>query len=65
MSDKDRISYTIPQAAQAVGCSADVIRTAIRTGQLTPRYITKALRVIEAADLRAWVAGAPTERSAS
>lgn len=59
-----RISYTIPQAALAVGCSVDVIRAAVRTGQLTPRYITKALRVIRADELVAWVESAPTERTA-
>lgn len=55
----EQISATIPQAAEMVGLSADVIRRAIRSGELVPRYPTSR-PVILLADLRAWVESAPT-----
>jgi hypothetical protein len=63
MNERARVSYSVKEAAASVGCSVDVIRAAIANGNLTPRYITKTLRVIEADDLRRWVAEAPTEKA--
>lgn len=56
-----RVSYSVKEAAAVVGCSMDIIRAAIANGQLTPRYISKGLRVIEAGELAEWVKNAPTE----
>lgn len=57
------IAYTIPGAAEASGVSPDVIRRAIRAGNLTARYPTSR-PVVLADDLRAWLASTPTERTA-
>lgn len=60
--DAARISYNIDGAAQATGYSADVIRRAIRAGEIPTRYPEidgrKLSRpVILAADLTAWLTG--------
>jgi hypothetical protein len=63
MTKPERISYSVDEAAAAVGLSANVIRGAIRNGDLLAHYPGgggKAL--ILHVDLVAWVAGAPTER---
>ena len=57
--EANRVSVTIPQAAELVGLSTDVIRRAIRSGELVPRYPTSR-PVLLMADLRAWVESAPT-----
>lgn len=62
MNDKDRVAYSVPEAARAVGCSVDVIRAAINSGQLTPRYITRAKRVIPASELTRWVDESPADK---
>lgn len=52
--DGKRISYTVQQAADALGCSADVIRRAVRAGYLTPLKVRgTTLRVFDAAEVRA------------
>ena len=56
------IAYDVKGAAEATGHSVDVVRRAIRSGELTPRYPTSK-PVILADDLRRWVASAPTERA--
>ena len=58
---KPAISYTVPEAAHAVGCGETKIRDAIKAGELTPRY-TGSKPVLLAADLLEWVASLPTER---
>jgi len=57
------VSYDVQGAAAATGMSVDVIRRAIRTGDLTAHYPTSKPLIL-ADDLRAWVTAAPTERSA-
>jgi excisionase family DNA binding protein len=57
------VSYTYQDAAAAVGVSVDVIRRAVRTGDLEAHYPTSR-PVILAADLKAWVESAPTTRTA-
>lgn len=60
MKDKDRISYSVPEAAEATGYSKDVVQRAMRAGDLVPRYVNSK-PVILADDLHAWIANAPTE----
>lgn len=55
------ISYTIASAAESTGISTDVIRSAIKAGNLPVRYPTSR-PVILAEDLAAWVKAAPTKR---
>lgn len=64
------VSYDIPGAAAASGVSTDVIRRAIKAGDLAVRYpivngraIAKPL--IETDELRRWVTAGQTERVAS
>lgn len=56
-----RLAYTITEAAAAVGLSDDVIRAALRRGELTPAYLTGSKPVIEADELKRWIKSAPTE----
>ena len=58
------VSYHIQGAAAACGYSVDVVRRAIKSGELTAHYPTSK-GVILAADLAAWVESAPTERKPS
>jgi len=57
----DALSYSIAGAASATGVSQDVIRRAIRAGDLPVRYPTSR-PVILAPDLEAWLHAAPAER---
>lgn len=57
---KDRIAYSLPEAAEATGYSIDVIRRAINAGDLATvagtingRQVAKP--VIRRADLEAWL----------
>ncbi len=59
----DRLSYSIAEAAAAVGVSPDVIRRNVRSGNIPVHYPTSR-PVILRADLEAWLAATPTERSA-
>lgn len=54
-----KLAYTIAEAAEAVGVSTDVIRRAIRRGDLVASYITSR-PVIAVSELEAWIAAAPT-----
>ncbi len=57
------ISVDYHAAAEMTGHSVDVIRRAVRAGDLVPRYPTsKPVLLVE--DLRAWVMRSPTEKSA-
>ena len=57
----DPLSYSVPDAARAVGLSEWSIRAAIRNGDLAPRYYgTKPL--IPAAELEAWLNALPSDR---
>ena len=58
------VSYDIADAAAATGYSTDVIRRAIKSGELVAHYPTSK-GVITAEDLRAWINQAPTARVAS
>jgi hypothetical protein len=58
----DRISYTLADAALAVGMSERTIADAVRRGDLVAHYPTKRPLIL-ADDLRAWVEAAPTERA--
>jgi hypothetical protein len=55
----NRISYTYAEAAEACGVSKDVIRGAVRRGDLVAHYPT-ARPVILADDLRDWMTATPT-----
>lgn len=55
------ISVAYADAAEMTGVSIDVIRRAVRAGDLVPRYPTsKPVLLVE--DLKAWVLRAPTEK---
>lgn len=55
------ISVDYHGAAEMTGHSVDVIRRAVRAGDLVPRYPTsKPVLLVE--DLRAWVTRSPTEK---
>ncbi|ALJ22088.1 hypothetical protein [Microbacterium sp. No. 7] len=60
-----KISYSIPEAAEATGYGETTIKEAVRCGDLTPRYANRK-PVILADDLQQWVASlpivSPTER---
>lgn len=56
-----KIAYDVDQAADATSHSKDVIRRAIRAGELVARYPTSK-PVIRAEDLQAWIDRSPTER---
>lgn len=58
----DRISYTVAEAAEAVGMSVDVVRRAYRSGALEVHYPTSR-PVILRADLEAWIANSSTEKA--
>ena len=58
-----RISYSIREAADAVGVSEWTIRRWVEDGRLTPRYVGQGHKVLIFADeLRAVVAALPTDR---
>ncbi len=55
------ISVDYHGAAEMTGVSVDVIRRAVRAGEMVPRYPTsKPVLLVE--DLAAWVKRAPTEK---
>lgn len=58
---KPAISYTLDEAADAVGCGKTAIKEAVRAGQLERHYITTRGPVILATDLAAWVESRPSE----
>lgn len=55
------LAYSINDAARVVGYSDDVIRAALRRGDLRGRYGTRTKPVIEATELERWLASLPTE----
>ena len=58
-----RLSYTIPEAAAAVGVSEWTIRAEIRANRLAARYVgSKPL--IPASELEAWLESLPSEKAA-
>ena len=64
------VSYDYAGASAATGYSEDVIRRAVKAGDLAVRYVVVNGRqlskpVIEADELRRWVAAGKTERAAS
>ena len=54
------ISYSIPDAAEAVGVSEDTIKKAIASGDLTRRY-PNSKPLIRHDDLDEWVASLPVD----
>lgn len=58
----ERLSYNVADAAAATGVSPDVIRRAVRNGDIPVHYPTSR-PVILRADLEAWLASTPTERA--
>jgi excisionase family DNA binding protein len=56
------VSLTYADAAESVGVSVDVIRRAVRAGDLTAHYPT-ARPVIRREDLDEWIKRTPTERA--
>lgn len=64
MNDDGRIAYTPREVAALVGVSVDTVRAAYRSGVLPVRYLTPQKLVIRREDVEAWIAAAPTERSA-
>ncbi len=62
MSDRDRISYTVQQAAEVLGCSVDTIRRARRAGHLTPLNVKGSKLIVFAAEeVRALLIPAPED----
>lgn len=57
------VSYTVQGAAEASGLSADVIRRAVKSGDLVAHYPTSR-PVILRDELEAWIKASPTERAA-
>lgn len=61
MTDFDRVSVGLDEAARLTDTSRSTIERALRSGALTAHYPTsRPLILVD--DLRAWVAKAPTER---
>lgn len=62
-----RVSYTLAQAVEATGISADTIRAAVAAGDLVANYAgEKASKpIFRAVELDAWIASLPTERGAT
>src|SRR5690606_40177308 len=59
-----RLSYTIPEAAAAVGVSEWTIRAEIRANRLAARYVgSKPL--IPASELEAWLESLPRDRKST
>lgn len=64
----DRLSYTVADAAETTGLSQDVIRRAIKAGDIAVIYPmvggrTLAKPLIPRAELDAWFRNAATERA--
>lgn len=60
MNDRDRLAYTVQQAAEALGTSADTIRRARRAGHLTPLNVRGSSRIVfAAAEVEALLIPAP------
>lgn len=56
------LAYSVQDAAAATGVSPDVIRRAIKAGNLPVKYPTTR-PVVLVDDLRAWLESSPTERA--
>ena len=59
---KEKLAYSIAEAASAVGVSKDTIQRAIATGDLAVRYVGSK-RVVLADELGAWLHALPSERA--
>lgn len=59
--DKDKVAYTIYEAADACGVSDKTIRRAIDSGDLIAYYPTSRAVILKE-DLQDWIKAAPTER---
>jgi hypothetical protein len=59
-----RVSYTLADAVEATGISANTIRDAVAAGALVAHYVgAKASKpVFRAVELDEWIASLPTER---
>lgn len=56
-----KLAYTYDEAAELVGYSSKVLRTAAAEGTLIVKYGTQTKPVIRHADLEAWLEALPTE----
>lgn len=56
----ERLSYSIPDAAEAVGYSETVLKGEIAKGTIVPRYANRK-PVIPATELLDWLESLPTE----
>lgn len=55
----DRISYTIDEAAAAIGVSSAFLRRAIKAGALPVHYVSPRKPLVKADDLLRWIEEAP------
>lgn len=58
-----KLAYPLPEAAEQVGYSDEILRKAIRRGELTASYGTGRKPVIRATELLRWLDALPTEKS--
>jgi len=59
----NRISYSVKEAAEAVGVSESTLRAAYRNGEIPVHYPSGGKPLVLHDDLVAWVANAPTVRA--
>lgn len=57
-----RLAYPLPEAAEQVGYSDEILRLAIRRGELDASYGTTRKPVIRATELLRWLDSLPTEK---
>lgn len=57
-----KLAYSISEAAQQVSLSDDVIRIAIKRGDLAASWPTRTKPVIRATELSRWLDALPTEK---
>ncbi|NKU18384.1 helix-turn-helix domain-containing protein [Rhodococcus hoagii] len=55
------LAYKVPDAAEAVGLSAEYLRQQIKAGKLGVRYAGRAV-LIPADELKSWLDSLPSER---
>ena len=60
----ERLSYSLPEAAAAIGVSVQTIRRAIDKGDIVTRYPTRK-PVIPVTELQSWLDRLPTEAPSS
>lgn len=63
MTAPEPIAYRLEDAATATGFSVRTLRRAIADGELDLHYVRGHSPRLLADELRAWIAGSPTERA--